>query len=75
MSFCVLLLVHSYSLNTCPLQEQPDYRLAVIFFLSHLTVMDERPVTVEEKVLVVNSFSSHNKNILCFVCEVIKLVK
>lgn len=40
---------------SCLLQEQPDYRLAVIFILNHLTVMDERPVTVEEKVILVYS--------------------
>ncbi|XP_033930868.1 leucine-rich repeat and guanylate kinase domain-containing protein isoform X2 [Pseudochaenichthys georgianus] len=37
-------------------QDQPDYRLAVIFLLQHLTVLDQEKVTVEEKVSSVNQF-------------------
>ncbi|KAB5541946.1 hypothetical protein PHYPO_G00085810 [Pangasianodon hypophthalmus] len=51
-----LLLLRDLNLKRNPVQEQPDYRLAVIFILNHLTVMDEKPVTVEEKVLAVNKY-------------------
>ncbi|XP_053506483.1 leucine-rich repeat and guanylate kinase domain-containing protein isoform X2 [Ictalurus furcatus] len=51
-----LLLLRELNLKRNPIQEQPDYRLAVIFILNHLTVMDERPVTVEEKVSAVNKY-------------------
>uniref|UniRef100_A0A672GZP9 Leucine-rich repeats and guanylate kinase domain containing n=1 Tax=Salarias fasciatus TaxID=181472 RepID=A0A672GZP9_SALFA len=36
--------------------EQPDYRLAVIFLLQHLTVLDQEKVTAEEKVASVNKY-------------------
>ncbi|XP_029969912.1 leucine-rich repeat and guanylate kinase domain-containing protein [Salarias fasciatus] len=39
-----------------PVQEQPDYRLAVIFLLQHLTVLDQEKVTAEEKVASVNKY-------------------
>ncbi|KAF4079839.1 hypothetical protein AMELA_G00182900 [Ameiurus melas] len=51
-----LLLLRELNFKRNPIQEQPDYRLAVIFILNHLTVMDERPVTVEEKVSAVNKY-------------------
>ncbi|KAK3544761.1 hypothetical protein QTP86_026784, partial [Hemibagrus guttatus] len=51
-----LLLLRELNLKRNPIQEQPDYRLAVIFILNHLTVMDEQPVTVEEKVSAVNKY-------------------
>uniref|UniRef100_A0A3B4ZV31 Leucine rich repeats and guanylate kinase domain containing n=1 Tax=Stegastes partitus TaxID=144197 RepID=A0A3B4ZV31_9TELE len=36
--------------------EQPDYRLAVIFLLQHLTVLDQEIVSAEEKVSSVNKY-------------------
>ncbi|XP_060759424.1 leucine-rich repeat and guanylate kinase domain-containing protein [Neoarius graeffei] len=52
-----LLLLRELNLKRNPIQEQPDYRLAVIFILSHLTVLDEQPVPVEEKVSAVNKYN------------------
>ncbi|XP_047659651.1 leucine-rich repeat and guanylate kinase domain-containing protein isoform X3 [Tachysurus fulvidraco] len=51
-----LLLLRELNLKRNPIQEQPDYRLAVIFILNHLTLLDERPVSVEEKVSAVNKY-------------------
>ncbi|KAM9468185.1 leucine-rich repeat and guanylate kinase domain-containing protein isoform 2-T2 [Clarias gariepinus] len=51
-----LQLVRKLNLKRNPIQEQPDYKLAVIFILGQLTVLDERPVTVEEKVWAVNKY-------------------
>ncbi|KAM3588195.1 uncharacterized protein V6R79_023856 [Siganus canaliculatus] len=51
-------LLHLRDLNLLgnPLQEQPDYRLAVIFLLQHLTMLDQEKVTAEEKVSSVNKY-------------------
>ncbi|TST22568.1 Leucine-rich repeat and guanylate kinase domain-containing protein [Bagarius yarrelli] len=51
-----LMLLRGLNLKRNPIQEQPDYRLATVFILNHLTVLDERPVTVEEKVMAVNKY-------------------
>ncbi|XP_006780779.1 leucine-rich repeat and guanylate kinase domain-containing protein isoform X3 [Neolamprologus brichardi] len=51
-----LLLLRDLSLVENPVQEQPDYKLAVIFLLQHLTVLDREAVTVEEKVSSVNMY-------------------
>ncbi|XP_042078869.1 leucine-rich repeat and guanylate kinase domain-containing protein isoform X4 [Haplochromis burtoni] len=51
-----LLLLRDLSLVENPVQEQPDYKLAVIFLLQHLTVLDQEAVTVEEKVSSVNMY-------------------
>uniref|UniRef100_A0A8C4I5K9 Leucine-rich repeats and guanylate kinase domain containing n=1 Tax=Dicentrarchus labrax TaxID=13489 RepID=A0A8C4I5K9_DICLA len=36
--------------------EQPDYRLAVVFLLQHLTMLDQEKVTAEEKVSSINKY-------------------
>ncbi|XP_069021014.1 leucine-rich repeat and guanylate kinase domain-containing protein isoform X2 [Embiotoca jacksoni] len=51
-----LLLLRDLNLQGNPVQEQPDYRLAVIFLLQHLTVLDKEKVTAEEKVSSVNKY-------------------
>ncbi|XP_076578508.1 leucine-rich repeat and guanylate kinase domain-containing protein [Chaetodon auriga] len=51
-----LFLLRDLNLLENPLQEQPDYRLAVIFLLQHLTVLDQEKVTAEEKVSSVNKY-------------------
>ncbi|XP_036431459.1 leucine-rich repeat and guanylate kinase domain-containing protein [Colossoma macropomum] len=51
-----LPLLRELNLKRNPVQEQPDYRLAVIFLLHRLTDLDEQAVTAEEKVSAVNKF-------------------
>ncbi|KAI9533606.1 hypothetical protein NQZ68_021141 [Dissostichus eleginoides] len=51
-----IFLLRDLNLLGNPVQDQPDYRLAVIFLLQHLTVLDQEKVTVEEKVSSVNQF-------------------
>ncbi|XP_030576087.1 leucine-rich repeat and guanylate kinase domain-containing protein isoform X2 [Archocentrus centrarchus] len=51
-----LLLLRDLNLLGNPVQEQPDYKLAVIFLLQHLTVLDQEKVTAEEKVSSVNKY-------------------
>lgn len=62
--------------NVCPLNvvwEQPDYRLAVIFLLQHLTVLDQEKVTAEEKVFC-DTFYNYSADmtltITCFKSQV-----
>ncbi|XP_034719341.1 leucine-rich repeat and guanylate kinase domain-containing protein isoform X4 [Etheostoma cragini] len=51
-----LFLLRDLNLLGNSIQEQPDYRLAVIFLLQHLTVLDQAEVTAEEKVASVNKY-------------------
>ncbi|XP_068442299.1 leucine-rich repeat and guanylate kinase domain-containing protein isoform X2 [Clinocottus analis] len=51
-----LFLLRDLNLLRNPVQEQPDYRLAVIFLLQHLSVLDQETVTAEEKVSSVNKY-------------------
>ncbi|XP_065807663.1 leucine-rich repeat and guanylate kinase domain-containing protein isoform X1 [Labrus bergylta] len=51
-----LFLLRELNLQGNPVQEQPGYRLAVVFLLQHLTVLDQMKVTVEEKVSSVNKY-------------------
>ncbi|XP_034529732.1 leucine-rich repeat and guanylate kinase domain-containing protein isoform X3 [Notolabrus celidotus] len=51
-----LFLLRDLNLLGNPVQEQPDYRLAVVFLLQHLTLLDQEKVTVEEKVYSVNKY-------------------
>ncbi|XP_029617582.1 leucine-rich repeat and guanylate kinase domain-containing protein isoform X2 [Salmo trutta] len=51
-----LCLLRELNLQRNPVQEQLDYRLAVIFLLQHLTGLDQEKVTVEEKVSAVNKY-------------------
>ncbi|XP_008299546.1 leucine-rich repeat and guanylate kinase domain-containing protein [Stegastes partitus] len=51
-----ILLLRDLNLLRNPVQEQPDYRLAVIFLLQHLTVLDQEIVSAEEKVSSVNKY-------------------
>ncbi|XP_045064369.1 leucine-rich repeat and guanylate kinase domain-containing protein isoform X3 [Coregonus clupeaformis] len=51
-----LCLLRELNLQRNPVQEQLDYRLAVIFLLQHLTVLDQEKVTAEEKVSAVNKY-------------------
>ncbi|XP_078798406.1 leucine-rich repeat and guanylate kinase domain-containing protein isoform X5 [Oryzias latipes] len=51
-----LLLLRDLNLLENPLQEQPNYRLAVIFLLQHLTMLDQEVVTAEEKVTSANKY-------------------
>ncbi|KAM6896120.1 leucine-rich repeat and guanylate kinase domain-containing protein [Lycodopsis pacificus] len=51
-----LSLLRDLNLLGNPVQEQPDYRSAVIFLLQHLTVLDQEKVTAEEKVSSVNKY-------------------
>uniref|UniRef100_A0A4W5LAE3 Guanylate kinase-like domain-containing protein n=1 Tax=Hucho hucho TaxID=62062 RepID=A0A4W5LAE3_9TELE len=51
-----LCLLRELNLQGNPVQEQLDYRLAVIFLLQHLTGLDQEKVTVEEKVSAVNKY-------------------
>ncbi|XP_029505620.1 leucine-rich repeat and guanylate kinase domain-containing protein-like isoform X2 [Oncorhynchus nerka] len=44
-----LCLLRELNLQRNLVQEQLDYRLAVIFLLQHLTGLDQEKVTVEEK--------------------------
>ncbi|XP_070785279.1 leucine-rich repeat and guanylate kinase domain-containing protein [Enoplosus armatus] len=51
-----LFLLRDLNLLENPVQEKPDYRLAVVFLLQHLTVLDQEKVTAEEKVSSVNKY-------------------
>ncbi|XP_061617514.1 leucine-rich repeat and guanylate kinase domain-containing protein [Phyllopteryx taeniolatus] len=51
-----LLLLRDLNLLGNPVQEQPDYRLSVLFLLQHLTMLDQERVTVEEKVFSINKY-------------------
>lgn len=51
-----LLLLRDLNLFGNPVQEQPDYRLSVVFLLQHLTLLDQEKVTPEEKVSSINKF-------------------
>ncbi|CAK6961372.1 leucine-rich repeat and guanylate kinase domain-containing protein [Scomber scombrus] len=51
-----LFLLRNLNLLGNPVQEQPDYRLSVIFLLQHLAVLDQEKVTAEEKVSSVNKY-------------------
>ncbi|KAF6733894.1 Leucine-rich repeat and guanylate kinase domain-containing protein [Oryzias melastigma] len=51
-----LQLLRDLNLLDNPLQEQPNYRLAVIFLLQQLTMLDQEVVTAEEKVTSVNKY-------------------
>nr|XP_023686901.1 leucine-rich repeat and guanylate kinase domain-containing protein isoform X2 [Paramormyrops kingsleyae] len=51
-----LPLLRVLNLQENPVQDQPDYRLAVTFFLQRLTTLDQKEVTVEEKVSAMNKF-------------------
>ncbi|KAM9704742.1 leucine-rich repeat and guanylate kinase domain-containing protein [Menidia menidia] len=51
-----LSLLRDLNLLENPVQNQPDYRLAVIFLLQHLTVLDREEIAAEEKVVTVNKY-------------------
>ncbi|XP_061663318.1 leucine-rich repeat and guanylate kinase domain-containing protein isoform X2 [Syngnathoides biaculeatus] len=51
-----LLLLRDLNLLGNPVQEQPEYRLSVVFLLQHLTMLDQDKVTVEEKVFSINKY-------------------
>ncbi|KAM4569432.1 leucine-rich repeat and guanylate kinase domain-containing protein isoform 2-T3 [Odontesthes bonariensis] len=51
-----LLLLRDLNLFGNPVQEQTDYRLAVVFLLQHLSMLDQEKVTAEEKVASVNKY-------------------
>ncbi|KAL0963045.1 hypothetical protein UPYG_G00348980 [Umbra pygmaea] len=51
-----LFLLRDLNLLSNPVQEEPDYRLAVMFLLQHLTCLDQEKVTAEEKVSAVNKY-------------------
>ncbi|XP_051247919.1 leucine-rich repeat and guanylate kinase domain-containing protein isoform X2 [Dicentrarchus labrax] len=51
-----LFLLRDFNLLENPVQEQPDYRLAVVFLLQHLTMLDQEKVTAEEKVSSINKY-------------------
>ncbi|XP_029902290.1 leucine-rich repeat and guanylate kinase domain-containing protein [Myripristis murdjan] len=51
-----LLLLRDFNLKGNPVQDQPDYRLSVIFLLQHLTSLDQENITAEEKVSSVNKY-------------------
>ncbi|XP_070710191.1 leucine-rich repeat and guanylate kinase domain-containing protein [Pempheris klunzingeri] len=51
-----LFLLRDLNLLENPLQEEPDYRLAVVFLLQHLTMLDQEKVTAEEKVSSINKY-------------------
>ncbi|XP_071398892.1 leucine-rich repeat and guanylate kinase domain-containing protein [Centroberyx affinis] len=51
-----LFLLRDLNLQGNPVQEQPDYRLSIIFLLQHLTRLDQEKVTAKEKVSSVNRY-------------------
>ncbi|MFT7798244.1 leucine-rich repeat and guanylate kinase domain-containing protein [Arapaima gigas] len=51
-----LPLLRTLNLKQNPVQDEPDYRLAIIFLLQRLTSLDQQEVTVEEKVSTVNKY-------------------
>ncbi|XP_048011457.1 leucine-rich repeat and guanylate kinase domain-containing protein isoform X2 [Megalobrama amblycephala] len=51
-----LILLREMNLLRNPVQNQDDYRLAVIFILQHLILLDQHNVTAEEKVSAVNKY-------------------
>ncbi|XP_030635377.1 leucine-rich repeat and guanylate kinase domain-containing protein [Chanos chanos] len=52
-----LHLLRELNLQRNPVEDQPDYRLEVIFILQHLSKLDEQSVTAEEKVSAVNKYN------------------
>ncbi|KAJ8007240.1 hypothetical protein DPEC_G00115490 [Dallia pectoralis] len=53
-----LFLLRELNLLRNPIEGQPDYRLAVIFLLQHLTILDEVNISAEEKVSAINKYDS-----------------
>uniref|UniRef100_W5L581 Leucine rich repeats and guanylate kinase domain containing n=1 Tax=Astyanax mexicanus TaxID=7994 RepID=W5L581_ASTMX len=51
-----ILLLRELNLKRNPVQEQPDYRMMVIFLLNRLTELDELAVTAVDKVTAVNKY-------------------
>ncbi|KAI4886169.1 hypothetical protein NFI96_033331 [Prochilodus magdalenae] len=51
-----LPLLRELNLKGNPVQEQPDYRLALMFLLHRITDLDGEAVTAEEKVSAVNKY-------------------
>ncbi|XP_042258702.1 leucine-rich repeat and guanylate kinase domain-containing protein isoform X1 [Thunnus maccoyii] len=51
-----LFLLRDLNLLRNPVQEQPDYRLSVVFLLQHLMVLDQEKVTAEDKVSSINKY-------------------
>nr|XP_006633397.1 PREDICTED: leucine-rich repeat and guanylate kinase domain-containing protein isoform X1 [Lepisosteus oculatus] len=51
-----LPLLRDLNLLRNPIQEQPDYRLSVLFLLQRLTHLDQERVKAEEKVAAVNKY-------------------
>ncbi|XP_026092771.1 leucine-rich repeat and guanylate kinase domain-containing protein-like isoform X1 [Carassius auratus] len=51
-----LILLREMNLLRNLVQDQEDYRLAVIFLLQHLTILDQHIITAEEKVSAVNKY-------------------
>ncbi|XP_048875315.1 leucine-rich repeat and guanylate kinase domain-containing protein [Brienomyrus brachyistius] len=51
-----LPLLRVLNLQENPVQDQPYYRLAVTFLLQRLTTLDQKEVTVEEKVSAMDKF-------------------
>ncbi|XP_056603422.1 leucine-rich repeat and guanylate kinase domain-containing protein isoform X1 [Triplophysa dalaica] len=51
-----LKLLRDLNLLKNPVQEKDDHRLAWIFLLQHLTLLDQQTVTAEEKVSSVNKY-------------------
>lgn len=45
-----MLIVKLYLYTNCHFQEEPEYRLTLIFHLQHLTILDQVEVSAEEKV-------------------------
>ncbi|XP_068076856.1 leucine-rich repeat and guanylate kinase domain-containing protein isoform X2 [Danio rerio] len=51
-----LILLREINLLKNPVQDHDDYRIAVIFLLQHLILLDKQTVTAEEKVAAVNKY-------------------
>ncbi|XP_067247127.1 leucine-rich repeat and guanylate kinase domain-containing protein [Chanodichthys erythropterus] len=51
-----LILLREINLLRNPVQNQDDYRLALIFLLQHLILLDQHNVTAEEKVSALNKY-------------------
>uniref|UniRef100_A0A8C1XHV5 Leucine-rich repeats and guanylate kinase domain containing n=1 Tax=Cyprinus carpio TaxID=7962 RepID=A0A8C1XHV5_CYPCA len=51
-----LMLLREMNLLRNPVQVRDDYRLAVIFLLQHLIILDQHTITAEEKVSAVNKY-------------------
>lgn len=54
----LLRMLRDFNLLRNPIQELPDYRLAILFRLTSLTQLDRRKVEVEEKVSAKNMFDT-----------------